>query len=185
LPPTVHRSSRVPLERFAASWRESYVASPEAAAHSIDAGECVFCALSELEPSVDSGVLWRDELSFVTLNAFPYGSGHLLVLPRRHVGQLVELSDQEYSSFFLALRRTVRALEGAYHADGMNVGMNLGQAAGAGIPKHLHGHVLPRWNGDTNFMSTIAETRVLPESLASTWEKVAVYFDNEPIEHPH
>jgi len=167
----------VPLERFAASWREAYVASPEAASHAVDDGACVFCALSELEPSIESGVLWRDELSFVTLNAFPYGSGHLLILPRRHVGNLVELGDAEYASFFWTLRRTVQALEEAYRSDGMNVGMNLGQAAGAGIPKHLHGHALPRWNGDTNFMSTIAETRVLPESLASTWRKVVVHFD--------
>ena len=168
----------MPLERFAASWREAYVTSPEAASHANDDGACVFCALAVLEPSSDSGVLWRDELSFVTLNAFPYGSGHLLILPQRHVGTLLELSDQEYASYFLALRRTVQALEAAYHADGLNVGMNLGQAAGAGIPKHLHGHALPRWNGDTNFMSTIAETRVLPESLASTWQKVVVHFDN-------
>jgi diadenosine tetraphosphate (Ap4A) HIT family hydrolase len=166
----------VPLERFAASWREAYVSSPDAALHATDDGSCVFCNLSQLEPSIESGVLWRDELSFVTLNAFPYGSGHLLVLPRRHVGALGDLTDEEYTSFFLALRRTVTALEAAYGADGMNVGMNLGQAAGAGIPKHLHAHALPRWNGDTNFMSTIAETRVLPESLASTWQKVVVHF---------
>jgi len=168
----------VALERFAASWREAYVSSPEAASHALDDSACVFCALAELEPSIDSGVVWRDELSFVTLNAFPYGSGHLLVLPRRHVGTLVELSEEEYASFFWALRRTVRALDAAYRSDGMNVGMNLGQAAGAGIPKHLHGHALPRWNGDTNFMSTIAETRVLPESLASTWQKVVRHFDS-------
>ena len=162
----------MPLERFAASWREAYVSSPEAATHARDEGECVFCALSDLDVSEQSGVLWHDEVCFVTLNAFPYGSGHLLVLPRRHVGNLGDLSDVEYSSFFWALRRTVSALEAAYACDGLNVGMNLGQAAGAGIPKHLHGHVLPRWNGDTNFMSTIGETRVLPESLASTWHKV-------------
>ncbi len=168
----------MPLERFAASWREAYVTSPEAASHARDDGACVFCALANLEPSLDSGVLWRDDLSFVTLNAFPYGSGHLLVLPRRHVGTLVDLSDLEYTSFFLALRRSVKALDAAYSPDGMNVGMNLGQAAGAGIPKHLHGHALPRWNGDTNFMSTIGETRVLPESLASTWQKVVEFFDS-------
>ena len=168
----------MPLDRFAASWREAYVSSPAAASHAVDDGACVFCALSELEPSIDSGVLWRDDLSFVTLNAFPYGSGHLLVLPRRHVATLGELTEEEYASFFWTLRRTVEALDAAYRADGMNVGMNLGQAAGAGIPKHLHGHALPRWNGDTNFMSSIAETRVLPESLASTWQKVVVHFDN-------
>ncbi len=166
----------MPLERFAASWREVYVTSPDAAANARGEGECVFCSLAAMEPSQESGVLWRDDDSFVTLNAFPYGSGHLLVLPRRHVAGLGDLSEAEYASFFLTLRRTVIALEAAYGADGMNVGMNLGQAAGAGIPKHLHAHALPRWNGDTNFMSTIAETRVLPESLASTWNKVVVHF---------
>lgn len=166
----------MPLERFAASWREAYVSSSEAASHSRDEGECVFCALAPLEPSPESGVLWHDELTFVTLNAFPYGSGHLLVLPRRHVGGLSELTEQEFASFFSAIRRTVQALDAAYASDGMNVGMNLGQAAGAGIPKHLHAHALPRWNGDTNFMTTIADTRVLPESLASTWRKVVAHF---------
>ncbi|HEY5304500.1 MAG TPA: HIT domain-containing protein [Acidimicrobiales bacterium] len=168
----------MPLERFAASWREAYVTSPEAATNARGSGQCVFCALAELEPSVESGVLWRDDLSFVTLNAFPYGSGHLLVVPQRHVGDLQELSDEEYESYFWALRRAIKALEVAYHADGMNVGMNLGQAAGAGIPQHLHGHALPRWNGDTNFMTTIGETRVLPESLTSTWQKVVVHFED-------
>ena len=166
----------MPLERFAASWREAYVTSPQAASNARGEGECVFCSLGAMEPSEESGVLWRDEKSFVVLNAFPYGSGHLLVLPRRHVAGLGELDDDEYAGFCVALRTTVRALEAAYGADGMNVGMNLGQAAGAGIPQHLHAHALPRWNGDTNFMSTIAETRVLPESLASTWRKVVVHF---------
>lgn len=167
------------LERFAASWREAYVTSAEASLNARGATECVFCQLGALAPSEDSGVLWRDDFSFVTLNAFPYGSGHLLVLPRRHVGGLADLSEEEYASFFWALRRTVSALEEAYHADGMNVGMNLGQAAGAGIPQHLHAHALPRWNGDTNFMTSIGETRVLPESLASTWRKVVARLGSE------
>ena len=133
--------------------------------------------LAEVRGDERSGVIARTELSFVVLNAFPYGSGHLLVLPRRHVGGLAELRDDEYGDFFWLLRRTVVALEKAYGADGMNVGMNLGRAAGAGIPTHLHGHVLPRWLGDTNFMTTIGETRVLPESLQSTWQKVHAVFE--------
>jgi ATP adenylyltransferase len=165
----------VPLERFSAAWREQYVASTGASVNASDEGECVFCILGDDEVSESSGVLLRNDTTFITLNAYPYGSGHLLVLPRRHVAELGELSDLEYEQFFLALRAAVLALESAYGADGMNVGMNLGQAGGAGIPKHLHGHVLPRWNGDTNFMTSIAETRVLPESLASTWQKVHPY----------
>jgi ATP adenylyltransferase len=106
------------------------------------------------------------------LNAYPYGSGHLLVVPYRHVGSLEELSDAEYLDFSLTIRDTAAALKATYAPDGMNIGMNLGSAAGAGIPRHLHAHALPRWDGDTNFMTTIGETRVLPESLESTWRKV-------------
>jgi ATP adenylyltransferase len=161
----------VPLERFSAAWRENYVANV-AQSHAADDGTCVFCALAAAPVDESTGVIATSELSFVVLNAFPYGSGHLLVLPKRHVADLQDLSDAEYEDFFLMVRRTVAALDAAYGPDGMNVGMNLGQAAGAGIPKHLHGHVLPRWLGDTNFMTTIGETRVLPESLESTWRKV-------------
>lgn len=160
------------LERFSAAWRENYVTSVNASNNASDDGECVFCRLAGEPVDENTGVLVKSELSFVVLNAFPYGSGHVLVLPRRHVGVLQELTDAEYSDYFMLLRRAVEAIDTAYGSDGMNVGMNLGQAAGAGIPKHLHGHVLPRWNGDTNFMTTIGETRVLPESLASTWQKV-------------
>lgn len=164
------------LERFSAAWRESYVSGDDAQRNARDDGDCVFCVLAHNEPSETSGVLVRSEHAFVTLNAYPYGSGHLLVLPRRHVAGVGELSDAEYDDFARLLRRTIGALEAAYRADGMNVGLNLGRAAGAGIPKHLHAHALPRWNGDTNFMTAIGETRVLPESLVSTWQKVYPHF---------
>lgn len=160
------------LDRFAASWREQYVSGEVAKENARDNGHCVFCVLGASEVGEETGVIWRDELSFVTLNAFPYGSGHLLVLPLRHVAELTDLSAAEYASFTSAIRLAVDALQTAYRCDGMNVGMNLGQAAGAGIPQHLHAHALPRWAGDTNFMTTIGETRVLPESLTSTWQKV-------------
>ena len=166
----------MPLERFSAAWREDYVASVSASQHANEHGECVFCSLANEEVSESSGVLFRSDTSFVILNAFPYGSGHLLVLPRRHVATLQELRDDEYAEFFWTLRKTVVALEATYGPDGMNLGFNLGHAAGAGIPQHLHAHALPRWSGDTNFMTSIAETRVLPESLASTWQKVHANF---------
>jgi ATP adenylyltransferase len=162
----------VPLDRFSAAWREAYVSSAFNGEHDKDPDECVFCVLGAEPVGESTGVLKKSTHSFIVLNAFPYGSGHLLVVPFRHVGSLEELSDEEYQDFSLVLRDTVRALKKAYGPDGMNVGMNLGHAAGAGIPKHLHAHALPRWNGDTNFMTTIGETRVLPESLASTWRKV-------------
>jgi ATP adenylyltransferase len=160
------------LERFSAAWREDYVSSVNAGEHAGDDGECVFCTFANEPVDESTGVLFRTDTSFVILNAFPYGSGHLLVLPRRHVATLQELRDDEYAEFFWTLRKTVVALEATYGPDGMNLGLNLGHAAGAGIPKHLHAHVLPRWSGDTNFMTSIGETRVLPESLTSTWHKV-------------
>ena len=157
----------MPLERFSAAWREDYVAATSA-----PSPECVFCALAREEVSQDTGVLWRSRHAYAVLNAFPYGSGHVLVLPYEHEAALEELAPEVYEDLFLTLRRVVVALKAAYGADGLNVGLNLGQAGGAGIPQHLHVHALPRWLGDTNFMTTIGETRVLPESLASTWRKV-------------
>jgi ATP adenylyltransferase len=162
----------VALERFSAAWRESYVTSAFDGNFDNDAASCVFCELGTEPVGESSGVLRRSEFCFVVLNAFPYGSGHLLVVPYRHVASPEELSDEEYLDFSLTLRDTVGALKATYGPDGMNVGMNIGSAAGAGIPKHLHAHALPRWDGDTNFMTTIGETRVLPESLQSTWQKV-------------
>jgi ATP adenylyltransferase len=162
----------VALERFSAAWRESYVSSAFAGAFDNDAASCVFCELADEPVDESTGVLRRSVFCFVVLNAFPYGSGHLLVVPYRHVASPEELSDEEYLDFSLTLRDTVGALKATYGPDGMNVGMNIGSAAGAGIPKHLHAHALPRWDGDTNFMTTIGETRVLPESLQSTWQKV-------------
>jgi ATP adenylyltransferase len=162
-----------PLERFSAAWREEYLIESTERDRRGDTGPCVFCALAAQESSVSSGVVATTDTSFVCLNAYPYGSGHLLVLPRRHASELGDLSSDEANDLFAMIRRAQAALARAYEPDGYNIGFNLGRAAGAGIPHHLHAHVLPRWNGDTNFLATIGETRVLPESLASTWEKVS------------
>jgi len=163
----------VPLERFSAAWRESYVREATANERVGGDGQCVFCELLNEGVSESSGIFVVTSHSFGILNAYPYGSGHVLVLPRRHTGDLDSLSDEEAADFFALLRRTTSALQRAYAPDGMNVGFNLGRAAGAGIPQHLHGHVLPRWSGDTNFMTSLGETRVLPESLAHTWQKIS------------
>ena len=133
----------------------------------------MFCRLAESgPPSVDNLVVWRGEWSFVVLNAYPYGSGHVLVLPLRHVGALGGLDDHEATEVWAATRDAVSAIERAYEPDGLNMGANLGRAAGAGIPDHVHLHVLPRWSGDTNFMTSVAGTRVMPETLQAAWEKL-------------
>ena len=162
----------MPLDRFSAAWRERYVTSAFNNEFDDERKECVFCVLGVEAVDGSTGVLKKSTYNFVVLNAFPYGSGHLLVVPYRHVASLDELSDDEYLDLSTLLRDVATALTKAYEPDGMNVGMNLGTAAGAGIPKHLHAHALPRWSGDTNFMTSIGETRVLSESLESTWRKV-------------
>jgi ATP adenylyltransferase len=138
-----------------------------------DAASCVFCRLAESgPPSVDNLVVWRGEWSFVVLNAYPYASGHVLVMPLRHVGHLRDMTDPESTEVWAATRLAVAAIEAAYEPDGLNMGANLGRAAGAGIPAHVHLHVLPRWSGDTNFMTSIAGTRVMPETLQLAWKRL-------------
>jgi ATP adenylyltransferase len=155
-----------------AGWRSSYIESIDDAAPRPAEG-CVFCRIlaSDL-PGEKTYVVARDQHAAVLLNAYPYGSGHALVMPTRHVGALGELSADERTALWDHVHKTVDAITKAYDAPGLNVGANLGRAAGAGIPEHLHVHALPRWGGDTNFMTSIAETRVLPEPLDVTWRKL-------------
>jgi ATP adenylyltransferase len=117
-------------------------------------------------------VLERTDVTVTVMNLYPYGSGHLLVAPCRHEAQLEDLTVDEAGALMEAVRRAVRAVKSAYGPDGVNVGLNLGAAAGAGVPGHLHVHALPRWQGDTNFMTAVAEVRVLPEDLATGWTKL-------------
>jgi ATP adenylyltransferase len=130
--------------------------------------DCVFCALlaSGLTDE-ESHVVWRhpSDVAAAILNAYPYTSGHLMVLPSRHVAELEALDEAEGQAVWEGINGAVRALKAAYLPQGLNIGANLGRLAGAGVPGHFHVHVLPRWNGDTNFMTSIAGTRVLPEAL--------------------
>jgi ATP adenylyltransferase len=135
--------------------------------------DCVFCKiLAGAEPDEVTYVLWRGRRCFAVLNTFPYASGHLMVMPTRHVADLEEITGEEAAELWDALSDGVRALKASYGPDGVNVGANLGRAAGAGIPGHFHIHVVPRWVGDTNFITSVAETRVLPESLPDTWTRL-------------
>ena len=154
------------MERLWRPWRSEYVT----AARSGD--DCFLCAHLAAGDDENSGVLARSERSFIVLNAYPYNSGHLMVAPHRHVADLTALGDAELVELFAETRRAVAALREAYSPDGFNVGMNLGDVAGAGVPGHLHVHVVPRWGGDTNFMPVTGETKVLPEVLADTFAKL-------------
>ncbi len=161
------------LEQLWAGWRHEYVVSATEAERSGGGDGCVFCAIAASgPPGFDNGVLYRGETCFAVLNAYPYASGHLLVLPLRHLEDPDELTDDESAELWATTRAALRALRGAYRPEGVNLGANLGRAAGAGIPRHLHLHVVPRWSGDTNFMTSVAGVRVLPESLGVAWEKL-------------
>ncbi len=152
------------LKRLWAGWRREYVSGE----HDDDEDGCLLCRVIDEA----STVVWRGAGCAAVLNAFPYTSGHLMVMPVRHVGELEDIEDDEAAELWATVADAVRALKAAYGPDGINMGANLGRAAGAGVPGHFHVHVLPRWSGDTNFMTSVAEARVLPESLDATYEKV-------------
>lgn len=152
------------LDRLWAGWRSAYIASTTAG----EPDGCVLCRVT----APDAPALWRGSTCVAILNAYPYTSGHLMVMPTRHVGELEALTDEETRELWAAVRDATLALKAAYKPGGINIGMNLGRSAGAGVPGHLHAHALPRWDGDTNFMTTVAATRVLPESLDDTFAKL-------------
>jgi ATP adenylyltransferase len=152
------------MERIWAGWRTEYVTSGDV--H--DDAECVLCKVIE----DGTYIVWRDDLVAVILNAFPYTSGHVMVLPVRHVGEVEDVNREEVGAVWSAVANSVRAIKAAYSPDGLNMGANLGRVAGAGIPGHFHVHVLPRWSADTNFMTSVAEARVLPEALPATLERL-------------
>ncbi len=148
-----------------------YIEAP----HPRDEG-CLFCEKLALGDDAKAYILTRSELAFVILNAYPYNPGHLMVAPQRHAGELEDLSAGELAEISSLLQRSVQALKQASAPEGFNVGLNLGRVAGAGVPGHLHWHVVPRWNGDTNFMAVLGDIRVLPEALDATYAKLRPLF---------
>jgi len=167
------------LERLWATWRSDYVADP--ARRADGETDCVLCGVLDLRHEHPDELIAIGETAAVVVNAYPYTSGHVMVLPYRHVARLADLELEERRELFDLLDATVAAVEATYGPDGVNFGANLGRGAGAGIPGHLHVHVLPRWVGDTNFMTTISGVRVVPESLADTRDRLRAALE-EPRE---
>ena len=167
------------LDHLWAGWRMPYVSSSgvenpqQAILGPLGADECVFCVILGADaPDEEKLIVWQGELVVGMLNAFPYASGHVMVMPRRHVRELEELTGAEATELWQAVHDAVVAIKSAYRPDGCNLGVNLGRAAGAGIPGHLHVHAVPRWAGDTNFMTSTAAVRVLPEALTDSWKRM-------------
>jgi ATP adenylyltransferase len=134
---------------------------------------CVFCEIVRSKETDEARhVLWTGKLTTAILNAYPYSPGHVMVLPVRHLRDLEELEPDEAAELWRGVHDAVAAVKAAYFPEGLNLGVNLGRAAGAGIPAHLHVHIVPRWIGDTNFMTSVAEVRVLPEALNDSWARL-------------
>ncbi len=159
------------MKRIWSPWRMKYI--KENSSHP----ECPFCkAISEGDDR-ENLVVYRGKYAFVMLNRYPYTTGHILVLPYIHQEKMSEFDPKTRSEMIELVNQTGQVLELVYKPEGLNVGLNLGTAAGAGIPKHLHWHIVPRWMGDTNFMTTVGNVRVLPESLEDSYQKIQSSWD--------
>jgi ATP adenylyltransferase len=165
------------MERLWAPWRMQYIMDVEKTAR----GECIFCAKPKQDNDRENLILLRGAKNFVILNLYPYNNGHLMVVPYEHTCDCTALSPETLSELWGLVGVSKRALEEAFHAEGFNIGMNLGRAAGAGIDQHVHMHVVPRWNGDTNFMPVITQTKVVSQGPDETYEALLPYFSSGAI----
>ena len=160
------------MEILFTPWRYPYLTSPK----SEKSGECIFCNAAKLNIGRQTLTLFRDERALVMLNRYPYTNGHLMVAPIAHHARLFESSDESLRALIRLTAESQRILSDVYHPDGFNIGMNFGQIAGAGVADHYHVHVVPRWSGDSNFMTVTAQTRLVPEELDVTFVKLQPHF---------
>lgn len=163
------------METLFTPWRYEYISGAKSSS------ECFLCAAGEHPEDDERLVVHAGEFHVVLLNRHPYTNGHLMVAPRQHLRSPAEESPAARAGFWQTVLAAQRALERAYSPDGFNVGMNVGRAAGAGVPDHFHLHVVPRWHGDTNFMSTVGGVRIVPEELGTVLDKLRPLFDEEGV----
>ena len=157
------------MEYLWAPWRIEYIKK-------IKEEGCIFCQKPIEKNDTTNLILYRGQKNFVIMNSYPYNPGHLMIAPYRHVAGLDELSDEELGEHYKMVAQSTRILTRTFKPDGFNIGMNLGRIAGAGIDKHIHTHIVPRWAGDTNFMPVVADTRVINEALIETYKKLVGKF---------
>lgn len=155
------------MENLWSPWRMKYVTDNE------KPGECIFCSYPKMADGVENLIVHRGTTAFVILNRYPYTSGHLMVVPFKHVATIEELSPEVRAEIMELVNESLGILRKVYQPEGFNIGINVGSAAGAGIAEHVHVHIVPRWVGDTNFMSTTGETRVIPEGMEVTYQRIA------------
>lgn len=160
------------MKQLWAPWRIEYILSSDK-----KSDKCIFCARLEEDNDVRNLILYRGREVFVIMNRYPYNSGHLMVVPNRHIGNFLALRESESRELMAVLQQSVQVLDRVMKPDGYNLGMNLGRVSGAGVEDHIHIHVVPRWNGDTNFMPIIASTKVISEALDKTYAKLKEVFE--------
>ena len=159
------------METMWAPWRSEYI-NQTADPDKPKTNSCVFCDALKTTDDHERYIIYRGEVSFVILNKFPYNNGHMLVMPNRHISRPDMMTEKERFEIMNLIVKAQTVLYTVYNPHGVNIGANIGAAAGAGIAQHMHFHVLPRWNADVNFMTAVANTRVIPESLEETWTKI-------------
>ena len=159
------------MENMWAPWRMQYIMGDTEKING-----CLFCALPSMDQDEKNLIVYRSRHCFVILNKFPYNNGHTMVIPYEHTADLLSLDDAVLADCQLTIKKTIRVLKDVFHPQGINLGMNLGQAAGAGIEEHIHYHLVPRWNGDTNFMPIIGGVKVISEALQETYKKLKTAF---------
>ncbi len=157
------------MKRLWAPWRVQYIREPKA-------DGCIFCDKPKENRDAENLILYRGKLNFVILNAYPYNPGHLMVVPYRHLGRIDDLTGEERVEHYEMVSRAVGILRAGCRTENFNIGMNLGRTAGAGIDDHIHTHIVPRWNGDNNFMPVIGDTRVISESLESIYRTLKAMY---------
>ncbi len=159
------------MDKLWAPWRLKYILEDTALGKN---KVCIFCfyPVDQSEKDKENLLLYRGKLSFVIMNRYPYNTGHIMIAPYRHVAGFHELSKEELEDITLLMKTCINALKDAFSPQGFNIGINQGKVAGAGYEEHIHVHIVPRWDGDTSFMPVISDTKVLPESLSDTYDKI-------------
>ena len=159
------------MENLWTPWRIKYIEDQR------DDG-CFFCKYIQEEDDKENKVLYRSQFSFVVMNIYPYNSGHLMVVPYKHTGDVSELSEESLGDMMFLMRSCVSVLKKMLKPDGFNIGMNIGKVAGAGVKDHIHLHIVPRWNGDTNFMPVLADIKTIPEHIEETYDRLKPLFED-------
>ncbi len=158
------------MERLHSPWRSKYIESFSQSKEDIE--ECVFCKASKEQQDENNFILIRSNFCFVIMNLYPYNSGHLMIVPYRHVPSIIDLSEEETTESMVLIKKMIKVIQSISHPDGFNIGSNIGRTAGAGIDQHVHFHIVPRWSGDTNFLPILADTKMISEDMRETYRKL-------------